>query len=163
MAVEVDPRDHPVHGRADGRHHRAHGVRVAIPAAGPVDHRGEPRGRRRHDRRRRGGRGRPGRLHAARIPLRIATPAIYPNAPYDAANDFVTVAALGSSPNIVVVAPDKGFKTLQELVAAAKAKSGEMTFGTAGVGSSTHFTTERLRFSAGFDGVQCRSAACRRC
>ncbi len=63
------------------------------------------------------------------------------------------VAALGSSPNIVVVAPDKGFKTLQELVAAAKQKPGEMTFGTAGVGSSTHFTTERFRFSAGFDGV----------
>ena len=82
-----------------------------------------------------------------------ATPAIYPNAPYSAANDFITVAALGSSPNIVVVAPDKGFKTLQELVAAAKAQNGAMTFGTAGVGSSTHFTTERLRFSAGFDGV----------
>ena len=82
-----------------------------------------------------------------------ATPAIYPNAPYSAANDFITVAALGSSPNIVVVAPDKGFKTLQELIAAAKAKNGAMTFGTAGVGSSTHFTTERFRFSAGFDGV----------
>ena len=82
-----------------------------------------------------------------------ATPAIYPNAPYDAARDFVAVAALGSSPNIVVVAPDKGFKTLQELVAAAKQKAGAMTFGTAGVGSSTHFTTERFRFSAGFDGV----------
>ncbi len=83
----------------------------------------------------------------------VATPAIYPNAPYDAAKDFITVAALGSSPNIIVVAPDKGFKTTQELVAAAKARNGQMTFGTAGVGSSTHFTTERFRFSAGFDGV----------
>ena len=83
----------------------------------------------------------------------VATPAIYPNAPYDAAKDFITVAALGSSPNIIVVAPDKGFKTTQELVAAAKSKNGQMTFGTAGVGSSTHFTTERFRFSAGFDGV----------
>jgi tripartite-type tricarboxylate transporter receptor subunit TctC len=83
----------------------------------------------------------------------VATPAIYPNAPYDAARDFVAVAALGSSPNIVVVSPDKGFKTLQELVAAAKQKAGAMTFGTAGVGSSTHFSTERFRFSAGFEGV----------
>jgi tripartite-type tricarboxylate transporter receptor subunit TctC len=83
----------------------------------------------------------------------VATPAIYPNAPYDTAKDFVTVAALGSSPNIIVVAPTKGIKTAQELVAAAKAKNGQMTFGTAGVGSSTHFTTERFRFSAGFDGV----------
>ena len=83
----------------------------------------------------------------------VATPAIYPNAPYDAARDFVAVAALGSSPNIVVVAPEKGIKTLQELVAAAKQKAGAMTYGTAGVGSSTHFSTERFRFSAGFDGV----------
>jgi tripartite-type tricarboxylate transporter receptor subunit TctC len=83
----------------------------------------------------------------------VTTPAIYPNASYDTANDFVAVAALGSSPNVVVISPEKGIKSLQELVAAAKAKAGAMTFGTAGVGSSTHFTTERLRFSAGFDGV----------
>jgi tripartite-type tricarboxylate transporter receptor subunit TctC len=83
----------------------------------------------------------------------VVTPAIYPNAPYDAARDFVAVAALGSSPNIVVVSPDKGIKTLQELVAAAKQKGGAITFGTAGVGSSTHFSTERFRFSAGFEGV----------
>ena len=56
-------------------------------------------------------------------------------------------------PTSSVVAPDKGIKTLQELVAAAKQKAGAMTFGTAGVGSSTHFTTERFRFSAGFEGV----------
>jgi tripartite-type tricarboxylate transporter receptor subunit TctC len=82
-----------------------------------------------------------------------SAPAIYSNMPYDAARDFIAVAALGSSPNLVVVAPDKGIKTLQELVALAKQKAGAITFGTAGVGSSTHFTTERFRFSAGFDGV----------
>ena len=76
----------------------------------------------------------------------VATPAIYPNAQYDAAKDFIAVAALGSSPNIVVVAPEKGIKTLQELVALAKQKAGAITFGTAGVGSSTHFSTERFRF-----------------
>lgn len=83
----------------------------------------------------------------------VVTPAIYPNAPYDTANDFVPVAALGNSPNILVISPDKGIKTLPDLVAAAKQKGGTMNFGTAGVGSSTHFTTERLRFSAGFDGT----------
>jgi len=82
-----------------------------------------------------------------------AAPAIYPNIAFDASRDFIPVAALGSSPNIVVVAPDKGYKTLQELVAAAKDKKGAITFGTAGVGSSTHFTTERFRFSAGFEGT----------
>jgi tripartite-type tricarboxylate transporter receptor subunit TctC len=83
----------------------------------------------------------------------VVMPAIYPNAPYDAANDFIAVAALGSSPNILVISPDKGIKTLPDLIAVAKQKAGTINFGTAGVGSSTHFTTERLRFSAGFDGV----------
>jgi tripartite-type tricarboxylate transporter receptor subunit TctC len=83
----------------------------------------------------------------------VVTPAMYPNAPYDTANDFIAVAALGSSPNILVMSPDKGIKTLPDLVALAKQKAGSIIFGTAGVGSSTHFTTERLRFSAGFDGV----------
>jgi len=54
----------------------------------------------------------------------VTTPAIYPNAPYDTAEDFAAVAAFGSSPNVTVVAPEKGIKTLQQLVAAAKAKPG---------------------------------------
>ena len=55
-----------------------------------------------------------------------ATPAIYPNAPYDTARDFAAVASLGSSPNVTVVAPEKGIKTLAELVAAAKARPGAL-------------------------------------
>src|SRR5262249_43411401 len=58
----------------------------------------------------------------------VTTPAIYPNAPYDTAKDFAAVAAFGSSPNVTVVAPEKGIKTLQQLVAAAKAKPGSITF-----------------------------------
>src|SRR2546426_8995788 len=50
--------------------------------------------------------------------------------------------------------PEKGIKTLQQLVAAAKAKPGSITFGTAGVGSATHILAEILRFSAGFEAVQ---------
>jgi tripartite-type tricarboxylate transporter receptor subunit TctC len=84
----------------------------------------------------------------------VTTPAIYPNAPYDTAEDFAAVAAFGSSPNVTVVAPEKGIKTLQQLVAAAKAKPGSITFGTAGVGSATHISAEILRFSAGFEALQ---------
>jgi tripartite-type tricarboxylate transporter receptor subunit TctC len=83
----------------------------------------------------------------------VTTPAIYPNASYDTANDFAAVAAFGSSPNVTVVAPEKGIKTLQQLVAAAKAKPGSITFGAAGVGSATHISAEILRFSAGFDAL----------
>src|SRR6184192_3206697 len=84
----------------------------------------------------------------------VTTPAIYPNAPYDTAGDFAAVAAFGSSPNVTVVAPEKGIKTLRQLVAAAKAKPGSITFGTAGVGSATHISAEILRFSAGFEALQ---------
>ena len=82
-----------------------------------------------------------------------ATPAIYANVPYDTVRDFSAVACLGSSPNVTVVSPAKGIRTLQELVAAAKAKPGSITYATAGLGSATHLSTERFRFSAGFEGV----------
>jgi tripartite-type tricarboxylate transporter receptor subunit TctC len=51
----------------------------------------------------------------------------------------------------VVIAPSKGIKTLQELVAAAKA--GSFSYASAGTGSATHWAAERLRLSAGFQGV----------
>jgi tripartite-type tricarboxylate transporter receptor subunit TctC len=82
----------------------------------------------------------------------VTTPAIYPNAPYTA-KDFAAVAAFGSSPNVTVVASEKGIKTLQQLVAAAKAKPGSITFGSAGVGSGSHISAEILRFSAGVDAL----------
>jgi tripartite-type tricarboxylate transporter receptor subunit TctC len=82
-----------------------------------------------------------------------AIPAIYANVPYDTARDFAAVGSLGSSPNVTVVSPDKGFKTLKDLVAAAKSRKGGLTYATAGVGSATHLSTERLRVAAGFEAV----------
>jgi tripartite-type tricarboxylate transporter receptor subunit TctC len=82
-----------------------------------------------------------------------ATPAFYPNATYDTARDLAAVAALGSSPNVLVASPAKGFKTLRDLVAAAKAKPGGFAHGTPGVGSAAHLSAERFRLSAGFEGV----------
>jgi tripartite-type tricarboxylate transporter receptor subunit TctC len=82
-----------------------------------------------------------------------ATPAIYPNAPYDTARDFAAVASFGSSPNITVVSPAKGIKTLAELVAAAKAKPGALSYGSVGIGSAVHISTEMLALSAGFEAV----------
>ena len=75
-------------------------------------------------------------------------PAAYPNLPYDAAADFAAVASFGSVPNVLLVAPSKGIKNLQELV--AKAKDGSMSFASAGVGSATHWAAERFIVSAGF-------------
>jgi len=80
-----------------------------------------------------------------------AAPAAYPKAPYDTANDFSGVALFGSVPNVTVIAPSKGIKTLKELAEAAK--KGKFTFASAGVGSATHWAAERLRLAAGFDAT----------
>jgi tripartite-type tricarboxylate transporter receptor subunit TctC len=80
-----------------------------------------------------------------------AAPAAYPNAPYDAGRDLRGVVVFGSVPNVTVISPAKGIKTLKELVEAAK--KGSFTFASAGVGSATHWAAERLRLAAGFNAV----------
>lgn len=82
-----------------------------------------------------------------------AAPALYANLPYDAAKDFAGVVMLGNTPNVVVIAPSKGITTLQQLVAAARDKPGTMSFASAGVGSATHLSAERLRIVAGFQAT----------
>ena len=77
-----------------------------------------------------------------------AAPAAFPHITYDPAKDFAAVAMFGVVPNVLLVAPSKGIKTVQEFV--AKAKAGNMTFSSAGVGSATHWAAERFRVSAGF-------------
>jgi len=53
----------------------------------------------------------------------------------------------------MVASPDKGFKSLADLVAAAKARPGAMTFASAGVGTGTHLSAVRLMSSAGFEAL----------
>ena len=79
----------------------------------------------------------------ARRPIRTST--------YDRAEDFVAVIPFGTVPNVTVVAPASGIKTLQDLV--AKAKAGSLTYASAGVGSATHWAAERFRVSADFKAV----------
>jgi tripartite-type tricarboxylate transporter receptor subunit TctC len=80
-----------------------------------------------------------------------AAPAAYPNIAYDPARDFSAVIPFGTIANVTVIAPAKGIRSLKELVAAAK--SGSMSYASAGVGSATHWAAERLRISAGFNAV----------
>jgi tripartite-type tricarboxylate transporter receptor subunit TctC len=80
-------------------------------------------------------------------------PALYTRVPYDTVQDFTGVIPLGSLPNVLVVSRSKGFHNLNDLVAAAKARPGTMTYASAGVGSATHFAVERFRLSAGLEGV----------
>ena len=71
--------------------------------------------------------------------------------PYDPLRDFKQVVLLGTSPNVIVASKKSGFKTLSDLVAAAKAKPGTLTFASAGIGSSSHMAGERLRLAAKID------------
>src|SRR3954447_5947235 len=80
-------------------------------------------------------------------------PSLYPNLNYHPARDFAAVISLGTSPNVLVVSPAKGFRTIGDLVAAAKAKPGSMNFSSVGAGTATHLSAERFRVSAGLDMV----------
>ena len=71
--------------------------------------------------------------------------------PYDPVHDFIPVAMFGTQPNVLVTSTQNGFKTLADLVAAAKAKPGTLTFASAGIGSSSHMAAERFRLAAGID------------
>jgi tripartite-type tricarboxylate transporter receptor subunit TctC len=80
-------------------------------------------------------------------------PAIYASLPYDTVNDFAAVTPFGSLPAVLIISPSKGFKTIAEMVAAAKAKPGTFNYASVGVGSGTHLSAEKLKLSAGFDAV----------
>jgi tripartite-type tricarboxylate transporter receptor subunit TctC len=71
--------------------------------------------------------------------------------PFDPEKDFVSVALFGLQPNVLVASKESGFKTVADLVAAAKAKPGTLTFASAGIGSSSHMAGERLRLAAKID------------
>jgi tripartite-type tricarboxylate transporter receptor subunit TctC len=75
--------------------------------------------------------------------------ALYSKIPYDTLRDFVPVIGLGQQPLAVVTSPASGYKTLGDLVAAAKAKPGALNYTSAGIGSASHFGAERLLASAG--------------
>jgi tripartite-type tricarboxylate transporter receptor subunit TctC len=78
---------------------------------------------------------------------------IYPALPYDTTKDFVEVATLGGQPNVLVVAPSTGYKTVADLIAAAKKSPGALNFGSAGTGSGTHINGEKFKLAAGIDVV----------
>jgi tripartite-type tricarboxylate transporter receptor subunit TctC len=82
----------------------------------------------------------------------VTTPAIQANVPYDPVRDFAAITPLGNVPLVLVISPDKNIRTVQELVAAAKAKPGTLNYAAAGVGTPPHLTMERFRLVAGFEG-----------
>jgi tripartite-type tricarboxylate transporter receptor subunit TctC len=87
-------------------------------------------------------------LHSSSLSAQVVLHTVLP---YDALRDFKPVVLFGIQPSVLVTAPSKGFKTVADLVAAAKARPGAMNFASAGIGSASHMAGERLRLAAGID------------
>ncbi|HEX3097395.1 MAG TPA: tripartite tricarboxylate transporter substrate binding protein [Usitatibacter sp.] len=83
----------------------------------------------------------------------VANPSIYSHLPYDTLRDFAGVTPLASLPNVLIAAPSKGFKDVDDLVRRARAQPGALNYGSAGTGSATHMNAEIFRLTAGFDAV----------
>jgi tripartite-type tricarboxylate transporter receptor subunit TctC len=78
-------------------------------------------------------------------------PLLYAKIPYDTFKDFTPVSLLASSPNILLVRMDSPFRTVGDVIAAAKAKPGGLSFAHAGTGTSTHLAGELLKSLARID------------
>jgi tripartite-type tricarboxylate transporter receptor subunit TctC len=70
---------------------------------------------------------------------------LYAKMPYDTQKDFVPVSLVVKVPNVLVVNPGLGVKSVQELLALAKAKPGTINYGTPGSGTTGHLSTELLK------------------
>ena len=76
-------------------------------------------------------------------------PHIFKKLPFDYAKDLVPVGAFVFAPMSVVVKADSKFKTLGDLIAAAKGEANKVTYGTGGAGTTPHFVSEALGIAAG--------------
>ena len=80
-------------------------------------------------------------------------PTLNRNIKYDAVADFTHLALIGAVPHVLLVNPKLPAKTLQELIALARAQPGKINYGSGGSGSINHVTGELLKAKAGFDMV----------
>ncbi|KRQ12515.1 LacI family transcriptional regulator [Bradyrhizobium pachyrhizi] len=76
-------------------------------------------------------------------------PSLYSKLPYDAHKDFVPVALVARSFNVVVVNPASPIKSIADLIAAAKADPEKLSYGTYGTGTSAHLAGELFKYMAG--------------
>jgi tripartite-type tricarboxylate transporter receptor subunit TctC len=82
-------------------------------------------------------------------PAVVINPSLQANVPYDLFRDLTCVAIISSSPLVVVSAPNQPFRTMQELVAHARTRPGQLSFASAGVGTTPHLSGEMLNLRTG--------------
>jgi tripartite-type tricarboxylate transporter receptor subunit TctC len=73
-------------------------------------------------------------------------PSIHPKLPYAQDSSFAPVMLVGRSPNVLVVRPDSPFKSVQDIIAAARAQPGKLSFASQGSGTSAHLAGELFKF-----------------
>ncbi len=76
------------------------------------------------------------------------SPSTFAKLPFDTVADFAGVTPISSTPNVLVISPAKGIKSVQELLAKAKASPGTLNFASAGQGSATHLNAEKFKMAA---------------
>ena len=82
--------------------------------------------------------------------LAISTaPALYSKLPYDTEKDLSPISLVATQPFVYVVVPSLGVNSMQDLIALARAKPGEIRYGTGGSGGASHLGTEQLRMMTG--------------
>ncbi len=84
-------------------------------------------------------------LLLASVSSHAINPSLYSKMPYDSVKDFAPIVVLASNPNALVVSPASGIKTVDELVKAARAKPGELSFSSGGNGTSQHLAAELFK------------------
>ena len=89
-------------------------------------------------------------VHSAAFTIQ---PSTFPNLGYNSGKDFAGVTLLGMAPLVMIASPEK-YKTLKDLVTAAKAKPNSVNYATVGYGAAAHLASERLRLAAGFEAQQ---------
>lgn len=81
------------------------------------------------------------------------SPSTFAKLPFDTVADFAGVTPISSTPNVLVISPAKGIKSVQDLVAKAKAEPGKLNFASAGQGSATHLNAEKFKMAAHIDAT----------
>lgn len=80
-------------------------------------------------------------------------PAVFPRLRYHAERDFVPVALLGLTPNLLICGPQQQARTVKDIVALCKAQPGKVSFGSAGPGTAQHFALELFKLRARVDAL----------
>jgi len=77
------------------------------------------------------------------------TPALHKKMPFNPARDFIPISQIATLPHIVIVHPSVPVKSIQDLIALAKAKPGDLNVATSGIGTSTHLAAELFMHLSG--------------